>query len=220
MKVLNFPEGNLLISFLRDSLPKDLGDRLSDAELMSLSQGGVWKTYEKDEVVHEMGSSRQKVYFVWKGRLRYSRHSFALDNSVSLWFPSERYIAFGGWEHYFTEQESRFGLEAIRKSTVLEFDARELGSFIVKHVKNGEILIYRKVFELLGKILIFFLNRVGLKPEEHYLELINDPKVFPLLEELNDSEIATMLGITHVSFSRLKKRLKDKKTQKTRGNNL
>ncbi|MEC4005703.1 Crp/Fnr family transcriptional regulator [Flavobacterium sp. SUN052] len=103
---------------------------------------------------------------------------------------------------------SRLFYQALENTTLIEVDYDVAQTFMAKNPKLEE---GRKHFML--KMLAESITRVEsfllLSPEERYLQFIKDKP--DIINRIPDKYIATLLGITPVSLSRIKKRIFHKK---------
>ena len=144
--------------------------------------------------------------FVIKGCLR----TFSVDDKGQehvLQFAIEDWWT-GDLHSFFSETASQYNIEALEETEVLQIDNGSLEKLYVAVPK------FERFFRILmQKSLIAFqkrvMNTIKEKAEDRYLEFINK---YPQLEQrLPQHQLASYLGITPESLSRIRKQLSTKK---------
>jgi CRP-like cAMP-binding protein len=152
----------------------------------------------KTQLVDE-GDVIQHIYFVKKGCLRLWFNSNG--NDITYQFYMENQAVSG----FLDEEKSMFTLESIEPSTIViikKTDFEELLKIIPE--LKAEFMNY--VFRRLAYYSRLFLSRIKDSPEKRYdLLLKNNPEI---IARVPQHYIATYLGITPVSLSRIRNRKK------------
>lgn len=146
------------------------------------------------------GDVAKKAFFIEKGCLRVCFNNDGKDVTFQFFFEGE---VVSSVESFVTGQPSLFTIESIEPCIVQLVSKEDLNSMLEKSEEM------KKAFdELIFKRLLsyqkLFLARIKDKPEKRYLELIKtDPRV---LLRVPQHYIASFLGITSVSLSRIRNR--------------
>lgn len=162
-------------------------------------------SFSKGEIILDIGSSMDKVFFVLKGIAR----SYYLDdegNDVTKLFCPEMSLIAG--ESFFTTEKSIQSFEALEDIDALSFNAKELKKYFLKNPILQELYI-----KLLEKSIVYKMHREyefqTKRAAERYLDFKKD---FPQLEgRVSQSCIASYLGITPVSLSRIRRTNKEER---------
>ena len=161
------------------------------------------RRFEKGDIILGMGEAMEKAYFIMSGIAR----SYYLDmegNDITKSFIKEYEFCVG--ESIITTQKSGEGFEALENMIVLEFNAKQLKEYLFSH--QGLTRIYVKILE---KTILYKMNRENgfqiKSATERYLDFRkNSPNIE---NRVNQSYIASYLGITAVSLSRIKRTIKE-----------
>lgn len=104
-------------------------------------------------------------------------------------------------------QPSRFIYRALEPTTLLEIDYDVLEEVLKTHPEYEPLRNFF-LMRMLSESLNIMESFVTLSPEERYRNLLAER--FDLVNRVPDKYIASMLGITPVSLSRIRKRMLDK----------
>ncbi|MDU4892437.1 MAG: Crp/Fnr family transcriptional regulator [Clostridium sp.] len=188
-----------IIDIVRTELNEDISEDLLK-NIMELSKKKIFK---KGELLLGIGEPMSKTYFILKGISR----SYYLDiqgNDITKSFIKEYDFCIG--ESIITNMRSAEGFEALEDIISLEFDAKQLKD----HLLSEKILtnIYIKKLE---KTLVYKMNRENAfqikSATERYLDFKRN---YPEIENrVNQSYIASYLGISPVSLSRIRRTIKE-----------
>jgi len=151
----------------------------------------------KTVLLHE-GKISQQIFFVKKGALRLWANHQGEDITFRFCFENEAVSSFLGSE------PSIFTIESIENSTIMIVKTKDFMMLLdeMPEYKDAFINILIQRLNDYGKL---FLSRITKKPEERYLELMNNnPEI---LLRVPQHYIATYLGITPVSLSRIRNRV-------------
>lgn len=119
------------------------------------------------------------------------------------------------WENQFfrpyeslLKQPSKYYFQALETTRMLELDFQIIQNYMDDHPQYAQ-----KYNEVLKNILIEVFEHlesfVLLSPEKRYLKIINEKP--DIIHRVQDRHLASFLGITPVSLSRIKKRIADKR---------
>jgi CRP-like cAMP-binding protein len=151
----------------------------------------------KTILLHE-GETSQRIFFVKQGALRLWANNNGEDVTFRFCFENEAASSFLG------NEPSIFTIESIEPSTIvmLKIDDFKMLLHQIPEAKNALIELLLSRLNDYGKL---FLSRITKKPEERYIEMMkNNPEI---LLRVPQHYIATYLGITPVSLSRIRNRV-------------
>jgi CRP-like cAMP-binding protein len=151
----------------------------------------------KTTLLHE-GEISQRIFFVKQGALRLWANHDGVDITFRFCFENEAASSFLGSE------PSIFTIESIETSTIMVVKVSDFLLLLneMPEYKDVFINLLLKRLNEYGKL---FLSRITKKPEERYLEMMkNNPEI---LLRVPQHYIATYLGITPVSLSRIRNRV-------------
>ena len=180
-----------------------LGIQLSDELLNKIANNCKVKKYKKGDLLITAGEVISKSYFMLSGLVR----TFYIDingNEVTNFFAFEN--RFFGGSYITTNQAIGYNFEALEDCTTLEFDKSNVAEII--KTEQAFLLIYISILE------DFLLEKsereaslITKSATERYLDL---KYRFPNIEKrVSQVHIASYLGITPVSLSRIRRVLRD-----------
>lgn len=160
------------------------------------------RTLKKGEHLLEAGQKCDYLYFVLKGILRL----YYLDlngNQMTHWFSRENAIITSPFS-FFKNEENILYLEALEDTEVLLITASQL-KYINQNVEQAQY----KLRKLYAEFAMAFSRRImdihTKTAEERYLKLLNNHPY--LFQRAKLSHIASYLGITQQSLSRIRKNI-------------
>jgi CRP-like cAMP-binding protein len=147
----------------------------------------------EDEVAHRM-------YFIEKGCIRLFFNDYKKDVTVQFFFENSFVCSM---ESFLEQKRSKFGLETLEAgiyySLSKEAHARLMRDFPTYEYQFNHFLQHR-MFHYLNLL----LDYIRFSPEERYHALLNNhPEI---LQRIPQYYIASYLGITPVSYSRIRNR--------------
>jgi len=171
----------------------DLYELFSMAQVKRISAGGVYI---------EEGATSKKLGLIRKGLIRAYRIKDNGDDVTLILRWENQFIA--SHDTVILNQPSRFSYQALEDTTLMELDYGRLESILDNNPKlsaHRNIILLRMLSEALERMESFVL----LTPEERYLQLLTEkPNIF---NRVPNKYLATLLGITPVSLSRIRKRI-------------
>ncbi len=166
----------------------------------ALSTLGHRRHYASGEDLLREGDQAQALFYLEQGSVRLWRNDDGRDITVQFFFERQAVASF---ESFYLQQPSIFAITAIEPTTVLIVDGTrlrqrlqaepELMAAFTNHICQRFIDYTR-----------YFLNRIELSLEQRYRRLLQDDP--ELIERVPQYELASYLGITPVSLSRIRKR--------------
>ena len=194
---------NIDIKEINNVFKKYLGKTASEESILKVANGGILKTFKKGELILGIGERMTTVYYILNGLAR----SYYIDNDgndITKAFLCEN--GFCVIESFFTNEPSCQSFEAIENMTVLEYDADVLKSVIFALPELKELYI-----KMLEETIVYKMRRESSFQLESATErYLNFKKMMPNIENrVKQSYIASYLGITPVSLSRIKRALRE-----------
>lgn len=174
---------------------------LSQKEKDLLSDALIIRQIPKKFDIVEIGKISREVYFINKGCLQLFYNKDGEDATIFL---ATENMFLGTFTSFLTQQPSLEGLRSLEDCELLVLPKSALENLYETMPKMN--LIIRKVLEqrfLSAQSIVtsFVLN----KPEERYLQMLEKrPELF---QRVPQHILATFLGITPVSLSRIRKRI-------------
>ena len=148
------------------------------------------------------GTVAEHIFFVNKGALRLWYNDDGRDITVQFFFEGQIVSSF---ESFYLSKESSFSIESIEDSNITVI-SRESLELLLKDFpslnQHFTMVICKRFIDYTN----FFLSRIKNTPEERYSELLE--KNLNLISRVSHHYIASYLGVTPVSLSRIRNRIK------------
>ena len=159
------------------------------------------KNIPRKTTILSYGKVAQEVYFVIRGCMRLYYDKDGVD--ISAFFFTENMFA-GAYDSFTTKTKSRHSIETIEDCHCLSITYNSLQSLYIELPKMNELI--RKVLEKrFFELHQLFTSQILDSPEERYLNLLKERP--DLLQRVPQHQIATFLGVTPVSLSRIRSRV-------------
>lgn len=186
-----------------DMVRIEFNENITESSLKKLIALSKKKVFKKGELILGMGEVMSKTYFIIKGISR----SYYLDNQgndVTKSFIREYEFCIG--ESLITNMRSAEGFEALEDIVSLEFDAKQLKEYLLSDKVLTDIYI-----KTLEKAIVYKMNRENgfqiKSATERYLDFKKN--YYEIENRVNQSYIASYLGISPVSLSRIRRIIKE-----------
>lgn len=188
-----------------------INDFLESYRLLSLKEIGLMLTCAKikhakasDHLISK-GELTRKIYIVTKGMLR--TYIVKEDGTeVTQLFATEK-MAAGAYKPFFLNHPSSEYLQAVEDSLLIEFDMGKVEELAQKNL--GIALLQTKVTK---ETLVEAIERItfytGMSPEERFIH-IRDTRP-ELIQRAPQKYLASYLGVTPQSYSRMKARIMER----------
>ena len=150
----------------------------------------------------EQGDISDRAYFVESGCLRLWYNDDGTDISLKFFLQGELCASL---DSFYLRRPSKYGVEAIVPSTVRLCDRREIDDFMDQSSEFREY-INSVMVHCMADYQDHFANRLSKNPEQRYRLLIEEDS--ELLDVVPLHYVATFLGVTPVSLSRIRKRVR------------
>lgn len=148
----------------------------------------------------QVGDVADSIYFVQSGYLRLAYNDIERDITLQFFGP-EHFVS--SFESFHRQAPSQYSIEAITDVTVVQLQRHVLNQLCQQYPQ-----LRFEIAELVDERLIdythLFLSRIKDNPQTRYQDLAQ--KAPTLLSQVPDHYLASYLGITPVSLSRIKKR--------------
>jgi CRP-like cAMP-binding protein len=176
----------------------------SDEDLSIIMQKFEPKSFPKKTNLLTAGNTAKEVYFIISGCMRLFYEKDGED--ISAYFFTENMFA-GAYDSFTSQQPSRHSIETQEECGVLCISYQNLQDLFVEVPKMNEFV--RKVMEeRFVSLHQLFTSLILDSPEERYVNL---QRTRPeLINRIPQHQIATFLGMTPVSLSRIKSRVAKK----------
>ncbi|MCI1983725.1 MAG: Crp/Fnr family transcriptional regulator [Bifidobacteriaceae bacterium] len=167
----------------------------------SVKSAGIRRQYAKGDVLLCEGDVAHRLFFVERGGLRLWHNDDGRDITVQFFFEGHVVSSF---ESLYLKVPSLFSISCIENSDVTVVDGTgvlqdaaqspEMMRIVANHISH-RFIDYTK----------YFLDRIEKAPEDRYRSLAaREPE---LVSRVPQHELASYLGITPVSLSRIKRRI-------------
>ena len=160
------------------------------------------KNLAPGQVFTAQGSYSPKVALILSGTLR--GYYLQPEGDEITYIFREQYQIMGCWEPIFLQKPTNHTIAAVEPSVILSINYPELVE-LVQQDPAVERIYHRAVHQVFAESLSHYQTYVNEKPEQRYLRLRADNP--GMVGRIPQKYLASYLGITPVSLSRLKKRL-------------
>ncbi len=151
-------------------------------------------------VLLKEGEISKKAFFIEKGCLRSCFNNNGKDITFQFFFEGQTVSSI---ESFITNQPSMFNIESIEPSVIYYITKNDF-QILIDKFPDIKQQIENFTFERLFFYQKLFLSRIKDNPEKRYQELLeNNPEI---LLRIPQHYIASYLGITSVSLSRIRNR--------------
>jgi CRP-like cAMP-binding protein len=146
------------------------------------------------------GQVSERVYYIEKGCIRLSFNKDGKDISFQFFFEGE---GVSSAESFRSNEPSLFSIETLEPCVLHVLNKKDYAVIIERSPLIREEL-EEQIFQRLMYYQKLFLSRIKNSPEERYNELIRQSP--HILQRVPQHYIASFLGITSVSLSRIRNR--------------
>lgn len=180
-------------SVFKDLDPTGLAGLFQLAQTRTLTAGAIYIRH---------GSNSSKIAFIRKGLIR----AFFVkenDEEITLMLRWENQFV-ASLESIMTQKPSRYTFQAMEETVLIELDYNAIRSAIDTNPSLSDSR-NRFLMHMLSQAMDRIEGFVLLSPEERYRKLLAEKT--DIVNRVPDKHLATMLGITPVSLSRIRKRM-------------
>lgn len=183
-----------IIEFITRYIP------LTEEEIDIIKEQNLIKYYKKGEILLHEGDYAKDCYFVLKGCVR-SYHIIDGEEKTTDFYTENQTI---NPVSYLTKQPSEYFLSCL-EDCVISLGNEERNKALLMKIPRLESMVLKLSGSLLAESHTFLDDFKNLSPEMRYLKLHeNRPDIF---QRVPLQYIASYLGITPVSLSRMRKRI-------------
>jgi CRP-like cAMP-binding protein len=176
----------------------------NDSELEIIMPYFENKEFKKKTILLNVGTVSNEVFYIMKGCIRL--YCEKEGEELSTYFFTENMFA-GSYDSFLSRKPSKVAIETLEECEVLVLNHKSQERLYEIFPKMNEFI--RKAIELRFVLLHdLFISYLLNSPEERYLTLLNDRP--ELLQRIPQHQIASFLGITPVSLSRIRNRIAKK----------
>lgn len=178
---------------------------LNQDELSLLEKSLTKKAYNKKDIIFEEGKIANEIYFVSKGCVRLFYNADGTDKTA-FFYTEGQFICAG--ESFTFNTPAIENYQAIEPTELIVFTKSEIENLTLQIPKMEVIARVAVENELITsqKVIASFVTK---SPEERYLDLLNTRK--ELFQRVPQQYIASFLGVSPETLSRIKTRVHKKK---------
>ena len=184
----------MLLNILLQTIKKDEANRDEFLDLFQENEFASRTTLLKE------GEISNHMYFIKKGCLRMWFNNEGNDISFQFFFENQ---AVSSFESFLGGKPSLFTLESIEPTTVVSITKNSF-DLLLSHYPDLKEKFIDILLRRMGDYAKLFLSRIKNNPQKRYLELLQEhPEI---LQRVPQHYIASYLGITPISLSRIRNR--------------
>jgi CRP-like cAMP-binding protein len=179
---------------------------LKEEDLAQIMPLITFKVLKAGELFIQEGDMSYQIAIVLEGLLRNFHYTEDGEEKTVLFTWEAEVVA--GYKCIFINEPATENIEALEPTTLVVFDYQAFKALTHENTRfvQAHLQILEKAFvEAILRIDDFTLN----SPEERYLRLLTERPF--LLQRVQQKHLASFLGITQVSLSRIRKRITQKK---------
>ena len=151
-------------------------------------------------VLLKAGKVANKLFVIQKGAVRMWYNNDGVDVTLQFFFEGSPICSF---ESFIKEIPSEFSIETLEPSIIVVIDKTDLLSYVEEH-SNDKNMILSYLVNRLFEYTHLFLSRIKNSPQQRYKELLREHPY--IIQRVPQHYIASYLGITSVSLSRIRNR--------------
>lgn len=177
---------------------------LSEAELEAITTDVPIEEFKKGTILLHQGEAPEKCYFVLKGCIRQSAVDETGRETTFNFFTEEQGVTI--FNRHTLDKASKYSLSCLEDCVLVVGDL-SIEQQMYDTYSGLESMIRKMVEENIGEINDDFAVFVASRPEERYKALLE--KRPDLIHRVPQHQLASFLGITPESLSRIKRRLEN-----------
>lgn len=162
------------------------------------------RAVKKREILIQQDEISNSIYYIKSGILRMWHNADGADITLQF-FEKDQFLS--SFESFYLQTPGKFTVEVIEDGEVLEISRNDFQKIMEKDDAVQEFLM-NYACERFIEYINLFLSRIKNTPEQRYIELLEE---YPdIIQKIPHHYIASYLGITPVSLSRIRNRIKQK----------
>ncbi|MCB0643994.1 MAG: Crp/Fnr family transcriptional regulator [Phaeodactylibacter sp.] len=163
------------------------------------------KSVPKGTILVDLGAIARETYFIVKGCLRF--YYLTDEGKEITGFIFQEYMFAGSHESFFSQVPSVQVLECLEDSELITLTYSDLQQ-LFEEVPRMNVLVRKLLEQRMANAQRVLASLIIHKPEERYTRLLDQQP--ELLQRIPHHILATYLGITPVSMSRIRRKIRDK----------
>lgn len=196
-------EWNVMLEQVLRGVKKRFPEMNYDTLTELFSSAEIIHVHKRESFIR-MGQYDRRIAFVIKGLFRAFYKN--MDAEYTIWFRQENDL-FASHSSIMSKKPSTLTYQAIEDSIVMVMDYDYLKARAAEDHEIARSIII--VLEgLLLRLIESLENYIMMNPEERFMKILENKS--KLVNRVPQNQLASLLGITPESFSRLKMRLKNK----------
>ena len=152
-------------------------------------------------ILLEAGAVAKHIYHIRSGCARLWYNNNGEDITLQFFMPGQVVASYDSMLH---NLPSEFTLETILPTEVEVFEKRDIEAAFKQNAESS-MLLAMQAFELASKYKNLFLSRIKDTPQQRYEALLREHP--DIVAQIPQHYIATYLGVTPVSLSRIRARI-------------
>jgi CRP-like cAMP-binding protein len=186
-----------------DSLIKLFSDNieLTNEDIKFIKANSHVSEYPKNHLLLKKGETSKAFYFVLKGCLRLF-YSSQLDEKTAYFYTENMFVS--SFLSFTKQSPAEHNIATIEASTLVVFDSKSVEKFMNFSPKFGIIAKIMMEEELISyqQMISSFITQ---NAEERYLDFLKSQP--NLMKRIPQHQIATFLGVSPETLSRIRKRI-------------
>lgn len=174
---------------------------LEESEREFLRKNIPIKTFDKNELLLTAGETSQAFYHIFDGCIRLY-YMNGIEEKTAFFYFENMFVS--SYESFIRQAPAKHSLQTIERTTVAEISV-ELAYQLLKISPKFEFLARVMMEEELIVCQEIISSFVTLNAEQRYLKLLETNA--PLLQRIPQYHLATYLGVTPETLSRIRKRV-------------
>lgn len=175
---------------------------LSEDDLSELYLHVKNRMVNAGEYYIEAGEFNEKLVYIKNGLIRVF-HLFENGKETTVMFRWENSFL-GNYDGIIFNRPSRFFYQALEATELLEIEYTVLDEYIHKNLNLSKVQ-NSVLLNMVGELLTRNEDFVLLNPEERYKKILEENSA--IINRVQDKHLASLLGVTPVSLSRIKNRI-------------
>lgn len=171
-----------------------------DGKWQQFSSSFIEKEIPPKTVLLKEGEISNTIYLIKKGCLREWFNKDGKDITFQFFLDGQPVASI---DSFVNQKPSLFTIESIEPSTILSIERNDFEKLLATY-SEFKIGFQEFIFGRLGNYSRLFLSRIKDSPQERYEELIK--KHPEIIKRIPQHYIASFLGITPISLSRIRNR--------------